>query len=63
MKLKANVMVVAGKKTHSPGDTFDINEDEGRKLIERKLASLVEDQPAKKSGKAKSGPDAPSDDE
>ncbi len=63
MKLKANVMVVAGKKTHSPGDTFDINEDEGRRLVERKLASLVTEQPAKKNGKAKSGPDTPSDDE
>ena len=63
MKLKANVMVVAGKKTHSPGDTFDINEDEGRKLVERKLASLATEQPAKKGGKAKSEPDTSSEDE
>ena len=60
MKLKANVMV--GKKTHSPGDTFDINEDEGRRLVERKLASLVTELPAKKGGKAKPEPDAPSED-
>ncbi len=63
MKLKANVMVVAGKKTHSPGDTFDINEDEGRRLVDRKLASLVTEQPVKKGGKAKSEPDTPSEDE
>jgi hypothetical protein len=63
MKLKANVMVVAAKKTHSPGDTFDINEDEGQRLVERKLASLVTEQPAKKGGKAKSEPDTPSEDE
>jgi len=62
MKLKANVMVVAGKKTHSPGDTFDINEDEGRRLVDRKLASLVTDQPVKKDAKAKPEPDAPSED-
>ena len=61
MKLKANVMVVAGKKTHSPGDTFEINEDEGRKLVERKLATLVEDQPEKKGGKAKVVADAPNE--
>lgn len=63
MKLKANVMVVAGKKTHSPGDTFDINEDEGRKLVERKLASMVTEQPVKKGGKAKPEPDTPSENE
>ena len=61
MKLKANVMVVAGKKTHSPGDTFDINEDEGRKLVDRKLATLVEDQPEKKSDKAKVEADTPNE--
>jgi len=61
MKLKANVMVVAGKKTHSPGDMFDINEDEGRKLVERKLATLVEDQPEKKGGKAKVEADTPNE--
>jgi len=63
MKLKANVMVVAGKKNHSPGDTFDINEDEGRRLVDRKLASLVTEQPAKKGGKAKPEPNTPSEDE
>ena len=63
MKLKANVMVVAGKKTHSPGDTFDINEDEGRKLVERKQASMVTEQPEKKGGKAKPEPDTPSENE
>jgi hypothetical protein len=67
MKLKANVMVVAGKKTHSPGDTFDINEDEGRKLVERKLASLVTEQSVKKGGQkigtSKSEPDTFSEDE
>jgi hypothetical protein len=56
-------MVVAGKKTHSPGDTFEINEDEGRRLVERKLASLVEGQPVKKGGKAKPEASAPSQDE
>ena len=61
MKLKANVMVVAGKKTHSPGDTFDINEDEGRKLVERKLATLVEVQSEKKVGKAKVEVDTPNE--
>ena len=60
MKLKANVMVVAGKKTHAPGDTFEINEDEGRRLVERKLATVVAEQPAKKGGKAKPEADAPS---
>lgn len=63
IKLSANVMVVAGKKTHSPGDTFEINEDEGRRLVERKLASLVEGQPVKKGGKAKPEASAPSQDE
>jgi hypothetical protein len=63
MKLKANVMVVAGKKTHSPGDTFDINEDEGRRLVDRKLATVVEDQPVKKGGKAKPESNTPSEDE
>ncbi len=63
MKLKANVMVVSGKKTHSPGDTFDINENEGRRLVDRKLASLVTEQPGKKGGRDKSESDAPSEDE
>jgi len=67
MKLKANVMVVAGKKTHSPGETFEINEDEGLSLVERKLATLVEEQPAKKGGQktgmSKPDADAPSQDE
>ncbi len=63
MKLKANVMVVAGKKTYSPGETFEINEDEGLSLVERKLATLVEEQPAKRGGKAKPEADAPSQDE
>ncbi|HER25739.1 MAG TPA: hypothetical protein ENI69_01380 [Rhodospirillales bacterium] len=63
MKLKANVMVVSGKKTHSPGDTFDINEDEGRRLVDRKLASLVAEQPVKKGSRDKSESDAPSEDE
>ncbi|MCP4541396.1 MAG: hypothetical protein GY832_30065 [Chloroflexi bacterium] len=42
MKLKANVMVIAGEKTYSPGETFTINDDEGQSLVERKLASRVE---------------------
>ena len=63
MKLKANVMVVAGKKAYSPGETFEINEDEGLSLVERKLATKVEDQPAKKGGKAKPEASAPSQDE
>ncbi|HEC90541.1 MAG TPA: hypothetical protein ENI55_02625 [Alphaproteobacteria bacterium] len=60
MKLKANVMVIAGKKTYSPGETFEINDDEGRRLVERKLATLVEEQPAKKGGPktGKAKPDA-----
>ncbi len=67
MKLKANVMVVAGKKIHSPGETFEINEDEGLRLVERKLATLVEEQPAKKGGQktgtSKPAADATSQDE
>ena len=60
MKLKANVMVVAGKKIYSPGETFEINDDEGRKLVERKLATLVEEQPVKKGGKTKPEASTPS---
>jgi hypothetical protein len=67
MKLKANVMVVAGEKTYSPGETFEINEDEGLSLVERKLATKVEEQSARKGGQKtgtfKPEASAPSQDE
>jgi len=63
MKLQANVTIVAGKKTYAPGETFDINEDEGQRLLDRKLAAPVEDQPLQNSGKIKPDPEVSSDDE
>lgn len=62
MKLKANVTVVAGKKIHAPGDTFDINEEEGQRLVDRKFAALIDGQSIQKGAKIKPDPEAPSDD-
>jgi len=53
MKMKANVMVIAGTETHRPGDTFEIDDTEGRRLVERKLATPVKDEPVKRGRKAK----------
>ena len=53
MKLVASVMVIAGTETHRPGETFETDDAEGRRLVERKLATPVTEDPARKGRRTK----------